>query len=152
MRTNTKKFKVLQAIGRAPNGLRFTDIQRVACELNGHDFDEFRVEDVYVRYDREAQQAVYKRRSARRWRGFWCTNLVYAGAPGGGILNRYCEKVNGRWILKIETRMEMQRAVADSLAKQHLANVKRLKAAALANVTPLLNATASNTPTWDTWS
>ena len=149
MRANTKKFQVLQAIGRAVNGLRFTEVQRVACELAGHDYDEFRVESVYAGRDRVTNESIFKKRVLRRWRGWWCTNLL---AGRNAILHKYCEKVNGRWFLKVETRNEMQRAVASVIAKQHQARVAAVKAAALANVAPLLNATASNTPTWDTWS
>jgi hypothetical protein len=135
MRANTKKFKVLEAIGRSPNGLRFSEIQRVAVELAGHDFDEFRVEDAFVRYDSEKRESVFGLRTRRRWRGFWCTNLVYSGAPGGGILNQYCEKVNGRWVLKASTRAELAEAEAK------------------AKVKPLLTCVNALYPVkWDTWS
>ena len=115
MRANTKKFKVLEAIGRSPTGLSFTEIQRVACELNGHDFDERCTRREFVRYDPVARRSIFAERTARRWRGFWCTNLVYAGK---GILPEHCVKVNGRWMLTPRTVHQMGQALHDQFCRQ----------------------------------
>jgi hypothetical protein len=127
MRANTKKFKVLLAIGSSPKGLRFSQIQRFACMLNGHDFDEFVVEDAFIRYDSEKRESVFAPRRKRRWRGFWCTNLQYAGK---GILPECCVKVDGRWMLTQATVHEMTAA----LCKDFLRDIHFVKFSEATNV------------------
>jgi len=68
----TKKQMLLDEI-KARNGMRYSDCQRFVCKLNGHDFDE---------KDSDGK---------RRYRGFWCTNLI-------SILKK-CKKVGNKYYL-----------------------------------------------------
>ena len=110
MRADTKIFKVLEAIGRNPKGLRFTDIQRTACGLSGIDYDEFVVENAFIRWDREKRESVFAPRRKRRWRGFWSTNLQRQ-------LRSYCIKIDGRWMLTQATVEKMKAALCKSFLR-----------------------------------
>lgn len=97
MRTNTRKFKVLEFIGSSPFGVRYMDIERFIVEvLNGNDYDkkvQTRVWDYKKNTSRMAMVRVHK--------GVWGTNLCYGR---DAILHKYCVKnAAKRWTLKKTT-------------------------------------------------
>ena len=76
--------EVLAFIAKHPEGLRFTDIQRFIVEWHGLDYDKI---DSGIGWDGKK----FKR---RRYRGWWCDNLLGKGnspyRSRWGILNQYC--------------------------------------------------------------
>lgn len=91
MRTNTKKFKVLEFIGRH-TGVRYSEIERFVCELSGFNYDE--MISAWV-WDSKSQDS--KLCKVRRHKGIWGTNLC---SGNSSILKGYCEKnSDGRWML-----------------------------------------------------
>jgi hypothetical protein len=95
MRTNTKKFSVLEFIG-SKNGVRYMDIERYLCDLAGYDYDkkvETRVWDYRTSKSKYAM--------VRQHKGIWGTNLCYGK---DAILHKYCVKgMDRKWRLSPET-------------------------------------------------
>lgn len=110
MRKVTKKMMVLGFIADSPNGRSFGDIQRFICELNGKNYDEFEydkdwrhqptpvdVVDGEYSFKRVGPWKMFRR---RKYRGYWCTNLVGSHYGPTGILTLNCKKVDGRYFIK----------------------------------------------------
>lgn len=108
MRTNTKKFKLLQFIGEH-KGLRYSELERFICEMNGYDYDTMTTsyERSYIEeFDGQAgtrtMRVVNKPIKVRRHKGIWATNLT---SGKNCILKKHCVKnENKRWILNAETQ------------------------------------------------
>ena len=102
-----KRDRVLDFIKKGgERGRSFTEIQRFVCRMNGIDWDE-REKTVVVStplvpvvFD---ANLVPRRKPRRRYRGYWCTNLLGGCESTGyrpGILPRYClRNGQGNWVL-----------------------------------------------------
>lgn len=95
---------VLSFIGNAEEkGRTFGEIQRyVVEELHDLDYDEF---ERTWRWDNVRQRAIKDGARVRKHRGWWTCNLCGCGKSGYGerrigILEKYCDKVGKRYILK----------------------------------------------------
>jgi hypothetical protein len=111
MRTNTRKFKVLEFIGSNPMGVRYMDIERFITEqLNGRNYDQMVETRVW-----DYRKNTSKFAMVRRYKGVWGTNLCYGR---NAILHKYCVKNDAkRWMLNAGTRDFVQRHT--SLAGSH---------------------------------
>jgi hypothetical protein len=96
MTTGTKTAQVLSFIAKSvKNGRTFGEIQRHICEINGLDYDEMSV----TRYGMDEKSS-----PRRRYRGYW--NTALCGTNGYyckrriGILEKYCEKIGKKYIIK----------------------------------------------------
>ena len=116
---DTDRFKVLQFIGEAGDaGRTFSEIQKfIVVELRGLNWDD--TDDWYFR-DRDPQHRI-SRPVRRRWRGYWCDNLLGSMYPYGhqGLLKTYCQKHFGKWILTedINSRDNLSTGYEDKRAK-----------------------------------
>lgn len=85
--------KVLAHIAKHPAGLKFSEIQRFVVEGNGLDYDEKVEEHGWGN----------TKKMVRRYRGYWCTNLIANRGPYNnriGILHKFCDKVGDRYVVK----------------------------------------------------
>jgi hypothetical protein len=81
MRTDTKKFRLLSQMAKRPDGTRYSDIERMICDMSGKDYDEM-VPD-------------FNGRPIRKYKGIWGTNLTYGPKS---ILQSLCHKTgDGKW-------------------------------------------------------
>jgi hypothetical protein len=83
-----KKEAVINFIKAKKSGRTFTEIQRFICDMNGLDFDE-----------------KHPITGARRYRGYWCTNLLGTGfntwvsnSKPGILRENKITKINGKWV------------------------------------------------------
>lgn len=92
-----KRNAVLEYIrSKGEDGARFTDIQRFVVEMNGKNYDERE-----SRWDPVNKVVVEDAGTRRRYRGYWCVNLLGTAFTPSGILPKYCSKLsNGRYVLK----------------------------------------------------
>ena len=82
----TMAWKLLKWIGNQKDGVTLTDIQFfIWTKLNYHLYADF------YRKDHNGQ---------RYTRGHWNTQLYGGDYYHDGLLNLYCKKVDGRWVLK----------------------------------------------------
>lgn len=90
----TKSACILQAIGDSRDGLRFGEIQRKICEMNGLNYDSV-----------ETSWGSRGTSGRRRYRGYWCDHLLgwRHYPPRQGLLYKFCIKgPDGRWRLKFK--------------------------------------------------
>lgn len=96
-RKGTKTLQLLEFMAES-GGLRFSEIQRFIVELAGKDYDEMEQQSCWPRLP----NGQLTKRTVRRWRGWWCTNLCYGP---DSILHKYCEKgPDNLWYLKMKTK------------------------------------------------
>ena len=62
-RLGLTREEVLAHIGKFPEGLRFTDIQRFVVEWHGYNYDSYTT-------------SIWTKRRQRTYRGYWCDNLL----------------------------------------------------------------------------
>lgn len=103
----TKKQAVLGFIAESPTGRSFGEIQRFIVQLNGLNYDEFELVRDYNHFPTQVHSGrtieyvgPWKMNRRRRYRGYWCTNLVGSHYGREGILPAHCNKVNGRYFIK----------------------------------------------------
>jgi len=88
--------QVIAHIAKHPAGLKFSEIQRFVVEGNGLDYDEKVKGYVWT-------NTGMKETMVRRYRGYWCTNLIASPGPYNdrkGILHTMCDKVGNRYVVK----------------------------------------------------
>jgi hypothetical protein len=92
----TKAFGILNYIGEGGlEGRSFSEIQWYIVTRNGLKWDERSPVYPYAPGLR-----THPEQTARKYRGYYCTNLMGGPHYHQGLLNTYCVKLpNGRWIL-----------------------------------------------------
>ena len=101
-RTQTISYRILEMISKT-GGMRFSDIQREICKMNGHDYDRKTLQPHWVKTGAIKMDGLPEwirvQKLKRTMRGYWCTNLLGSGFHGhGGLLNTFCTKGNdGLW-------------------------------------------------------
>ncbi len=107
MRKPTKKQMILGFIAESSNGRTFGEIQRYIVELNGLNYDQFELVRDYNHFPTRVSRGQsieyvgpWKMVRRRRYRGYWCTNLVGSHYGREGILAANCNKINGRYLIK----------------------------------------------------
>jgi hypothetical protein len=81
-------------------GATFGEIQRFIVEMNGLNYDEMETVEVWT-YN--TGNVVTKPRQMRKYRGYWCVNLLgggYFGTYGPGFLGKYCVKIGKKYYNK----------------------------------------------------
>ena len=93
---DTKRFKILDFICEAGGeGRSFSEIQAFVVQMNGLDWEERS-----PLYPYAPGLRTHPGQSARKHRGYYCTNLLGGMHYHQGLLHTYCVKLpDGRWML-----------------------------------------------------
>lgn len=104
-RTGTITRRLLEFVSRH-NGVRFGQMQRFICEISGLDYDQMEV----------VTEWGGKKKTVRRFRGWWCTNLCYGE---DAVCRKYLAKKDGKWYLN-EVTADLFRELANRTGQSNV--------------------------------
>ena len=114
-RTGTITRRLLEFVSRH-NGVRFGQMQRFICEISGLDYDQMEVVDVWARDASKPNGWGGKKKTVRRFRGWWCTNLCYGE---DAVCRKYLAKKDGKWYLN-EATADLFRELANRMGQSNV--------------------------------